>query len=89
MRCWLRWAALLLATPTVHRLHHSAAVAETDSNFGFNLPWWDWLFGTYRAEAAGGEAALQIGIGRFGAAEDQRIDRLLVQPLVGDVDQSA
>ena len=41
--------ALLLVTPDMHRVHHSILRAETDSNFGFNLPWWDRLFGTYRA----------------------------------------
>lgn len=81
---WQRWLGWMVVTPQMHRIHHSERREETDSNFGFNLPWWDWLFGTYRAEAAGGEDALQIGIGRFGAAADQRIDRLLVQPLVGD-----
>jgi sterol desaturase/sphingolipid hydroxylase (fatty acid hydroxylase superfamily) len=78
---WQRRLGWVVVTPQMHRIHHSERRAETDSNFGFNLPWWDWLFGTYRAEAAGGEAALQIGIGRFGAAADQRIDRLLVQPI--------
>lgn len=81
---WQRRLGCIVVTPAMHRIHHSERHEETDSNFGFNLPWWDWLFGTYRAEAAGGEAGLQIGIGRFGAAADQRIDRLLVQPLAGD-----
>jgi sterol desaturase/sphingolipid hydroxylase (fatty acid hydroxylase superfamily) len=43
---WLRW---LLVTPDMHRVHHSIIPAETNSNFGFNLPWWDRLFGTYRS----------------------------------------
>lgn len=40
----LRW---LIVTPDMHRIHHSANDDETNSNFGFNLPWWDRLFGTY------------------------------------------
>ena len=44
-----RW---LVVTPQMHEVHHSADRRETDSNFGFNLPWWDWLFGTYRAAPA-------------------------------------
>ncbi len=80
---WQRMLGWIVVTPQMHRIHHSERRAETDSNFGFNLPWWDWLFGTYRAEAATGDAGLRIGIGRFGAAADQRIDRLLVQPLAG------
>ena len=45
----VRW---LVVTPDMHRVHHSIIRAETDSNFGFNFPWWDRLFGTYRAAAA-------------------------------------
>src|SRR5690606_33748569 len=41
----LRW---LVVTPDMHRVHHSIHPAETNSNFGFNLPWWDRLLGTYR-----------------------------------------
>jgi sterol desaturase/sphingolipid hydroxylase (fatty acid hydroxylase superfamily) len=37
-----RW---IVVTPQMHQVHHSIARAETDSNFGFNLPWWDRLFG--------------------------------------------
>ena len=42
--------ALLVVTPDMHRVHHSIVRAETNSNFGFNFPWWDRLFGTYRAQ---------------------------------------
>jgi len=38
-----RW---IVVTPQMHQVHHSIERAETDSNFGFNLPWWDRLFGT-------------------------------------------
>jgi len=41
---------LLVVTPDMHRVHHSVEPRETNSNFGFNLPWWDRLFGTYRAQ---------------------------------------
>jgi len=43
---------LVLVTPDMHRVHHSIDRRETDSNFGFNLPWWDRLFGTYRPQPA-------------------------------------
>ncbi|HFQ89744.1 MAG TPA: sterol desaturase family protein, partial [Desulfobulbus sp.] len=39
---------LLVVTPDMHRVHHSVIIRETNSNFGFNFPWWDRLFGTYR-----------------------------------------
>ena len=46
------WLRLLLVTPDMHRVHHSAHWPETDSNYGAVVPWWDRLFGTYRT--AGG-----------------------------------
>jgi sterol desaturase/sphingolipid hydroxylase (fatty acid hydroxylase superfamily) len=74
----LRW---LVVTPDMHRVHHSILPHETNSNFGFNLPWWDRLFGTYRARPAAGYEKMTIGIDAFRTAEDLRLDRLLVQPL--------
>ncbi len=76
----LRW---LVVTPDMHRVHHSIVVRETNSNFGFNLPWWDRLFGTYRAQPAAGHAAMTIGIEQFRDQTDLRLDRMLVQPFVG------
>lgn len=73
-----------LVTPDMHRVHHSIDARETNSNFGFNLPWWDWLFGTYRAQPAAGHHGMTIGLSEFRASRDQRIDQLLVQPLRRD-----
>jgi sterol desaturase/sphingolipid hydroxylase (fatty acid hydroxylase superfamily) len=75
---WLRW---LVVTPDMHRVHHSVRYEESSSNFGFNLPWWDRLFGTYRAQPRLGHAAMTIGVDAFRSSEDLRLDRLLVQPL--------
>jgi len=74
---WLRW---LVVTPDMHRVHHSIVYNETNSNFGFNLPWWDRLFGTYRAQPAAGHDAMTIGVDAFRTREDLRLDRLLLQP---------
>jgi sterol desaturase/sphingolipid hydroxylase (fatty acid hydroxylase superfamily) len=52
---------------------------ETDSNFGFNLPWWDRLFGTYREKAAAGDNVV-IGLPAFRDASESKISRLLTQP---------
>jgi len=73
----------IVVTPEMHRVHHSIEPAETNSNFGFNLPWWDRLFGTYRAQPAAGHAGMTIGIDRFRHVEDLRLDRMMTQPLVG------
>ena len=74
----LRW---VLVTPDMHRVHHSVVARETNSNFGFNLPWWDRVFGTYRAQPDAGHADMTIGLGTFDTARDQRLDRLLIQPV--------
>jgi sterol desaturase/sphingolipid hydroxylase (fatty acid hydroxylase superfamily) len=58
----LRW---LVVTPDMHRVHHSIERNETNSNFGFNLPLWDRLFGTYRAQPRAGHEAMTIGIPDF------------------------
>jgi sterol desaturase/sphingolipid hydroxylase (fatty acid hydroxylase superfamily) len=76
----LRW---LVVTPDMHRVHHSAAPAETNRNFGFTLPWWDRLCGTYRAEPAAGHERMTIGLEDFRDPGYLRLDRLLVQPLLG------
>ena len=78
----LRW---FVVTPDMHRVHHSIVVGETNSNFGFNLPWWDRLFGTYRAQPAAGHAGMTIGIEQFREAGDLRLDRMLAQPFKGGV----
>lgn len=75
-----RWLRLLVVTPDMHRVHHSIVRVETDSNFGFNFPWWDRWFGTYRAQPAAGHAGMTIGLEQFRDARDMRLDRLLVQP---------
>lgn len=73
---------LVLVTPHMHRVHHSAVPEETDSNYGFNLPWWDRLFGTYRRAPAAGEAAMTIGLAYLREPRNRRLDVLLYQPLV-------
>jgi sterol desaturase/sphingolipid hydroxylase (fatty acid hydroxylase superfamily) len=60
---WLdRVLRLVLVTPDMHRVHHSVLSRETNSNFGFNLPWWDFLFGTYRAQPAAGHEGMTVGL---------------------------
>mgnify|MGYP005840360793 CR=1 FL=1 len=75
-----RYLRLFLVTPDMHRVHHSVIVRETDSNFGFNLPWWDRLFGTYRAQPEKGHLGMTIGIEDFRTVKDLRLDRMLIQP---------
>jgi sterol desaturase/sphingolipid hydroxylase (fatty acid hydroxylase superfamily) len=82
---WLdRLVLWLVVTPDMHRVHHSIARHETDSNFGFNLPWWDRLFGTYRAAPEAGHTGMTIGIPLFRDPRELRLDRLLTQPFRDD-----
>ena len=74
----------LIVTPDMHRVHHSIIPNETNSNYGFNLSWWDRLMGTYRDQPAAGHDGMTIGIESFRAANDTRIDKLLIQPFVGE-----
>ena len=77
----LRW---FVVTPDMHRVHHSILRRETNSNFGFNLPWWDRLLGTYRAQPAAGHDAMTIGIEQFRDARELGLDRMLLQPFHGE-----
>lgn len=82
----LRW---VVVTPDMHRVHHSVIQAETNSNFGFNLPWWDRLLGTYRAQPKAGHDGMTIGIEQFRTPRDLWLDRMLVQPLRGPANGGA
>ena len=71
---WLdRILRLVVVTPDMHRVHHSVKMHETDSNYGFNLPWWDRLFGTYIEQPADGHDNMQIGLSEW---QDERPTRL-------------
>jgi sterol desaturase/sphingolipid hydroxylase (fatty acid hydroxylase superfamily) len=78
-----RMLRMVVVTPDMHRVHHSAIPEETNSNFGFNLPWWDRLFGTYRAQPHEGHLGMTIGLREFRDPAELRLDRMLVQPLRG------
>lgn len=82
---WLdRVLRVFVVTPDMHRVHHSVLVRETNSNFGFNLPWWDFLFGTYRRQPEQGHEGMTIGLKQF--RDEKQVDRLpgmLLLPLTG------
>jgi sterol desaturase/sphingolipid hydroxylase (fatty acid hydroxylase superfamily) len=79
----LRW---LVVTPDMHRVHHSIEEDETNSNFGFNLPWWDRLFGTYQDQPRAGHSGMTVGIRGF--REPRVCDKLtgmLMIPFSGNI----
>jgi len=79
----LRW---FLVTPDMHRVHHSVEDDESNSNFGFNLTWWDRMFGTYQAEPRAGQVGMTIGIrSHTDPKEVSRLPGMLVMPFRGKV----
>ena len=79
----LRW---IVVTPDMHRVHHSVEDDEANSNFGFNLPWWDRLFGTYRDQPRAGHQGMEIGIHKY--RDPMKVNRLpgmLTLPFTGKI----
>jgi sterol desaturase/sphingolipid hydroxylase (fatty acid hydroxylase superfamily) len=77
---WLRW---LVVTPDMHRIHHSTIRHESDSNYGFNLPWWDYVFGTYRRQPRDGHEAMELGLSDVPRERAVHLHWILVLPLLG------
>jgi sterol desaturase/sphingolipid hydroxylase (fatty acid hydroxylase superfamily) len=79
---------LLLVTPDMHRVHHSVEDDEANSNFGFSLPWWDRLFGTYRDQPRGGHQGMTIGIHKFRTVKETNwLPGMLLLPFKGKVSE--
>jgi sterol desaturase/sphingolipid hydroxylase (fatty acid hydroxylase superfamily) len=73
---------LFVVTPDMHRVHHSVIEEETNSNYGFNLPWWDRLFRTYRGQPAKGHDEMTIGLDAFREPRMLRLHWLLAIPFL-------
>ena len=82
----LRW---FVVTPDMHRIHHSVDVRETNSNYGFNVPWWDRLFGTYCAEPALGQLGMKIGLEHLGPPVCLNLFMMLRFPFVAQLGRYA
>jgi sterol desaturase/sphingolipid hydroxylase (fatty acid hydroxylase superfamily) len=78
-----RMLRLVVVTPEMHRVHHSNLPRETNSNFGFSFPWWDRLFGTYRAQPKLGHVGMTIGLDQFRDPDKLDLGGLLLQPFSG------
>ncbi len=75
----IRW---FVVTPDMHRIHHSIRPKEKNSNYGFNFPWWDRLFGTYVASSLDPPRIMKIGIEVFHRESDSSLVKLLLQPFI-------
>jgi sterol desaturase/sphingolipid hydroxylase (fatty acid hydroxylase superfamily) len=76
----LRW---MIVTPDMHRIHHSVLPQETNSNFGFNLPWWDRLLGTYREDPLRSHTIMSLGLEQYRDPRELTLRRILALPFVG------
>jgi sterol desaturase/sphingolipid hydroxylase (fatty acid hydroxylase superfamily) len=74
---------LFVVTPDMHRVHHSPIIKETNSNYGFNLPWWDRLFGTYIAQPAMGHIDMKIGLANYRDPKKNTLPWMLAIPFQG------
>ena len=70
----------LIVTPDMHRVHHSWTPAETNSNFGFNLSCWDYLFGSYKDQPAQGHLEMTVGLKEYRSQSALSLRALLQQP---------
>jgi sterol desaturase/sphingolipid hydroxylase (fatty acid hydroxylase superfamily) len=84
-----RLLRLLVVTPDMHRVHHSIYPRETNTNFGFNLSWWDRLFGTYKAQPMDGHDGMTIGLRQYQDESKVTLPRILLMPFVGDIGKYA
>ena len=71
----------IVVTPDMHRVHHSVLMRESNRNFGFNLSWWDRLFGTYQAQPAAGHEGMTIGLTGFRDIRYARFWKMIMIPL--------
>jgi sterol desaturase/sphingolipid hydroxylase (fatty acid hydroxylase superfamily) len=71
---------MVLVTPDMHRVHHSVVVRETNSNYGFSFPWWDRLFGTYKAQPEEGHDKMKIGLNGYHDDRSLKLSALLTMP---------
>jgi len=74
---------LLVVTPEMHRVHHSTIRWETNCNFGFNFPWWDRVFGTYRPQPFKGHLEMTIGLDQYKEPKKLTLAWLIALPFIG------
>lgn len=85
-----KFLRLLVVSPDMHRVHHSVEADQTNSNFGFNLPWWDRLFGTYREQPRAGHEKMTIGIHQFNQLRQVTwLPKMSVLPFIGKITEDA
>ncbi len=74
----------IVVTPDMHRVHHSVVIRETNSNFGFNLPWWDRLLVTYKNQPSEGHKGMTLGLAQVRDSKKLTFIWLLLLPFIGN-----
>ncbi|HEX8336525.1 MAG TPA: sterol desaturase family protein, partial [Pyrinomonadaceae bacterium] len=69
---------LLVVTPRMHGIHHSAVRAETDSNWSSGLTLWDRLHGTLRLDVP--QAGIDIGVPAYRDPREVGLASMLALP---------
>ena len=77
----LRW---ILVTPDMHRVHHSVMSQEMNSNYGFNLPWWDRLLKMYQSQPCLAHETMTIGLEQFRNPRKLTLWHLLCLPFIAE-----
>jgi sterol desaturase/sphingolipid hydroxylase (fatty acid hydroxylase superfamily) len=72
----------ILITPALHTIHHSKIFEETNSNFGFSVPWWDKLFHTFKANGKYQQSEIKIGTYPMPDKKYQLFPGMLIQPFL-------
>lgn len=75
-----RWLRKLIITPDMHRIHHSTLIKETNSNYGFFLTWWDFIFKTYTKNPSKPHESMEIGVKEFRDERNLLLLTMLKQP---------
>ncbi|WP_085587213.1 sterol desaturase family protein [Thalassospira sp. MCCC 1A01428] len=63
----------LFVTPDMHRIHHSAVMVETNSNYGNILSLWDRIFASYTDKSRENDREMTIGLNEFRDRESQSL----------------
>ena len=77
----------VIVTPSMHKVHHSVEIAETNSNYTSLLSLWDRLFRTFRLRED--DHTIQFGVQQYSASRFQTIVGLLITPFTSSKDAPA
>lgn len=86
---WDERVSIILITQRLHRIHHSQAKAESNSNYGFSVTWWDRLFNSFTPISTCNDQTLKIGQKDVPAdRSNATVTALLAQPFLKLRDKS-